>query len=67
MPRPIEHDRSLWCTQKEAAALTGRRLRTVQRWVASEQVRTFREPGGRVLLYMPDFLPPVRLPAARAS
>lgn len=63
--RPIEQDRTKWATMKEAAAETGRDLRTVQRWVSGELVRTYREPGGRVLVYRPDYLPPTQLPARR--
>lgn len=65
MTRPIEQNRDNWCTKKEAAALSGRDTRTIERWVVSGLVRTFREPGGRLLLYTPDFLPPSSLPARR--
>lgn len=67
MTRPIERDLSKWCTVKDAVALTGRDPRTVHRWMASGQVRTFRDPGGRVLLYLPDFLPPTELPDRQAA
>lgn len=67
MTRPIEQNRDQWCSTKEAAALAGRDYRTVQRWVAFGLVRTFREPGGRVLIYKPDFMPPERLPERQVS
>jgi hypothetical protein len=65
--RPIEQQVSQWCTVKEAVARTGRDHRTVQRWIANGQVRTWKEPGGRLLLYKPDFLPPDQLPARNAD
>ncbi len=67
MTRPIEQNRALWCTVKEAASLVGRDPRTVQRWVAHDLVRTYREPGGRLLVYRPDFLPPTPTVVARMS
>lgn len=62
MTRPIEQERSRWCTAKEAASLSGRDPRTVQRWVGAGLVRTWREPGGRLWLYKPDFCRPDALP-----
>lgn len=67
MTRPIEQDRANWCTKKEACALTGRDARTIDRWISADLVRTFREPGGRVMVYKPDFLPPTELPSRAAS
>jgi len=62
MTRPIEQQRTLWVTIKEAAALRGRHEDTVQRWVRAGAVRSWREPGGRVLVFRPDFMPPDELP-----
>ena len=63
MTRPIEQQRALWITVKEAAALRGRHVQTVYTWISSGTVRKWIEPGGRVLVYLPDCVPPDDLPA----
>lgn len=62
MTRPIEAQRDLWITVKEAAALRGRHVDTIARWMRTGSVRIWREPGGRVLVYLPDCQPPVEPP-----
>ena len=59
MVRPIELERSRWCTIEEAARLSGRDYETIRRWVAKDAVRWYRDPGGRrVFVFKPDVLPP---------
>jgi hypothetical protein len=65
MTRPIEQHRELWVSMKEAAALRGRHVDTIRNWIAKERVRVWREPGGRVLVFLPDFMPPQELPPRR--
>lgn len=65
MTRPIERQRELWVTMKEAAAMRRRHEDTVWRWVRLGAVRSWREPGGRVLVFVPDFMPPDELPPRR--
>ena len=65
MTRPIEHERELWITVKEAAALRGRHVQTVYAWIKSGQVNVWTEPGGRVLVYLPDCRPPADVPPRR--
>jgi hypothetical protein len=62
MTRPIEQQRELWISVKEAAALRGRHVQTVYTWMRTGTVRTWYEPGGRVLVYLPDCVPPSELP-----
>ena len=62
MTRPIEAQRDLWATAKDVASLRGRHIRTVWRWMANGTVRTWHEPGGRVLVYLPDCMPSTDLP-----
>ena len=63
MTRPIETHPELWVTVKMAAAIRGRTVRTVRTWVAAGDVRFWKEPGGRVFVFLPDFTPPQELPA----
>jgi hypothetical protein len=63
MTRPIETHPELWVTVKVAAAMRGRDVRTVRTWVAAGEVRAWKEPGGRVFVFLPDFTPPHELPA----
>jgi len=65
MTRPIEQRPDLWVTVKDAAALRGRRVETVRDWIAKERGRSWREPGGRLLVFLPDFMPPQELPPRR--
>jgi len=65
MTRPIEQQRQLWITMKEAAAIRGRHFDTVRAWVRLGIVRSWREPGGRVLVFRPDVLPPEDVPPFR--
>ena len=65
MTRPIEERRELWVPIKEAAALRGRRVETIRDWISKERVRFWREPGGRLLVFLPDFMPPQELPPRR--
>lgn len=58
MARPIDQRREDWIPVKEAAGIRGRTERTVYAWVRSGEVRSTREPGGRILVYRPDFIPP---------
>jgi hypothetical protein len=63
MTRPIEYDLANWCTRKEAASMRGRHIDTIDNWIATGQVRSMRDPSGRgILVYVPDFMPPARLP-----
>jgi len=61
MVRPIDQRREDWIPVKEAAGIRGRRPETVYAWVRSGEVRSWREPGGRILVYRPDFLPALNL------
>ena len=56
--RPIETRRDDWIPIKEAAALRGRHELTVRTWVRLNLVRSWREPGGRLLVFRPDIVPP---------
>ena len=58
MTRPIEGRAYLWISVKEAATLRGRSVKTVRAWVRLGLVREWREPGGRVLVFVPDVVPP---------
>ena len=62
MTRPIEQQRELWVSVKEAAHLTGRTDKTVRAWVHAGEVRACREPGGRLLVFKPELLLPVSAP-----
>ena len=58
MARPIEQRREDWIEVKEAAGIRGRHPQTVYAWIRSGELRAWREPGGRILVYKPDLVPP---------
>jgi hypothetical protein len=62
MTRPIEARPELWVSVKDAARLRGRHVDTIRSWMEAGRVRVWREPGGRVLVFLPDFMPPQDLP-----